>query len=101
MPVIDIAPSEGVKRPAGYRAGCWNKPRHMPPQRECDDAIMQPEKVIRTTTMVPHAMSVLCRQMGMKVNGKWQDLPECEGCKPIWRDWTYIDANRELCDVSK
>ncbi len=44
----------------------------LPPPRIADGAIMQPDRVIRIKTEIPHTMSPLCRQI--------HPLPECEGC---------------------
>jgi hypothetical protein len=70
------------QRPAVHRAGCWNKPRTVPPPRIVDDAIMLPDRVIRIKTEIPHAMSHLCRQIS--------PLPECEGCTAE-KDHEYIN----------
>lgn len=73
--------------PAGHRAGCWSKPRILPPDRIVDDAIMRPERVIRTYAVVPHAMSYLCRQI--------HPLPECAGCTAE-KDVEYIEKMRKV-----
>jgi hypothetical protein len=87
MPVEDHPIHKHGKRQSGHRAGCWNKPRTVPPARICDDAIMLPGRVIRINVGIPHTMSHLCRQI--------HPLPECEGCTAE-KDMDYINKMRAV-----
>jgi len=87
MPVENHPVHAHGQRPAGHRAGCWNKPRILPPDRIVDDAIMLPDRVIRGHTVIPHDMSYLCRQI--------HPLPECEGCTAE-KDMDYIEKMKEV-----
>lgn len=87
MPVEDHPVHAHGQRPAGHRAGCWNVPRTLPPTRTVGDAIMLPDRVIRTHTEIPHTMSHLCRQI--------HPLPECEGCTAE-KDMDYIEKMKEV-----
>lgn len=87
MPVEDHPIHKHGKRQSGHRAGCWNKPRTVPPARICDDAIMLPGRVIRINVGIPHTMSHLCRQI--------HPLPECEGCTAE-KDMYYINKMRAV-----
>ncbi len=44
---------------------------------------------------IENTMSILCRQVGNLVGNEWRDLPECEGCNPVYRDWEFINESRE------
>lgn len=46
-----------------------------------------------TETLKPFG-AVLCRNIGEYYNNEWHEDPQCEGCNPINKDWTWITEMR-------
>lgn len=42
---------------------------------------------------IAHAMSTHCRQIGVLINDRWEELEDCAGCTAP-RDWDYINTQR-------
>ena len=77
-----------------FRAGCYNRP-------PASDGYWVPTRLYRpdgsfvmSEKYITHTLTRICRQVGRKVNGVWEDLPECVGCT-AQRDWQYIMISRK------
>lgn len=80
-------------RPVQLRSGCYDRGRMSPgyylrAQLYEDDGSYSLQQY-----GVGHKMSTSCRQIGVLVNGRWEDLAECAGCSAS-RDKEFINHKR-------
>ena len=107
MPVDDIEVHEKVRK-TNPHAGCYNRGRlvlqpgspgvttvgprslgYWAPNR-----VYRPDGSYTMSEAYVETSQTACRQVGQKVNGEWQDLPECVGCQAE-KDVEKITEGRE------
>ena len=91
-PVDDHPVHERVIK-TDFRAGCYNRGRtrtgYWAPNR-----VYRPDGSYTMSEAYVETSQTACRQVGRKVDGVWEDLPECVGCT-AQRDWQYIMISRK------
>lgn len=93
MPVDDH-PIHAITQHVNLRAGCYDR-IGMSDGYSAQDGLDR-DGYIRTK-YIKHEMSELCRQLGRRSNGGWEELPECVGCLSP-QDTDYINKSRAAID---
>jgi hypothetical protein len=87
-------------------AGCIDGPTSETGYWARDGYVQQVDANGRTVAIakmkwITHEMTNVCRQIGIRENGQWRDLPECSingrPCRAL-KDTEYIKQSRERID---